>query len=131
MADADRGVELYTIAGVGDCLYCGLNVLGTPDNPPEVGSVVFCGGCAGIHLLDVVEMLDDLVPCIEKPTPAERLELLKRPDVQAVRDAYQLDQMEARMSRASRKDRRPSAPRTAGKVRPGLNRLEAKGPDAR
>jgi len=130
VADADRGVELHTLAGVGICLYCGLNVLATPDDPPGAGSVVFCGGCAGLHLLAESRLFPGK-PMVVKPAPAELLELLRRPDVRAVRDAYQLDQMEARMSRSSTKDKsKPSAPRTGGKVRLGQNRLEARGPDA-
>lgn len=127
MGDADRGVELHALAGLGRCVHCGLDRFATLDEEPTVGSVVFCGGCASLTTL---QAFDDGRPHLATPNAAERLELLKRPDVQRVRDAYQLDQMEARMTRSSQKHKRPSAPRTGSKVRIGQNRLEARGPDA-
>lgn len=127
--------ELHLLRGLGPCLYCGMHhddTLGTPDDPPAIGSLVFCGACAGVHELtaNLEESPRFGEPQLSKPSLARRLELLKRPDVQAIRDAFQLDQMESRMRASSTKPPKPSPPRTAGPVRLGANRLEARGPNA-
>lgn len=116
---------------VGACLFCSLEVLGVYDDPPVPGSVAVCGGCAGLHVLDAEELDGQWVPRLRRPAPAELLELLKRPELREIRDAYALDQIEASMRRSSRKPPKPSPPRTGGRVRLGANRLEAHGPDHR
>jgi hypothetical protein len=103
--------------------------LATPDDPPAPGSPAVCGGCASFHLLEP-ELLDgEWVPRLRRPRAPELLELLGRPELRAIRDAYALDQMEGRMRAAAAKPK-PSPPRTAGRVRLGPNRLEARGPGA-
>lgn len=102
--------------------------MGTPDEFPDVGSPVFCGLCGSLQLLDVG---DDGAPELRRARPLERERLLRRHDVRTVRDAYQLDQIEARLPRASEKAMVKDVGGGVEKVRSGETvRFEFKGPDA-
>jgi hypothetical protein len=78
------------------------------------------------------ELLDDeWVPHFRRPRLLERDALLKRPDVAAIRDAWNLDQLEARVSSQSEKAKVKDVTGRKVRTRSGEKvKLEWKGPDA-
>jgi hypothetical protein len=129
MGSPDRPVAVHTIFGA--CIYCKVEVLGTPDNPPALESPVFCGGCGGIMVIDTELLDDEWVPVFRRPHLLERDRLLKRPDVAAIRDAWNLDQLEARVASQSEKSKVKNVTGQRARVKSGQQvKLEWKGPDA-
>lgn len=83
-------------------------------------------------VLDVDDPPDGLVPELRRPRLLERDTLLKRPDVAAVRDAWNLDQLEARVSSQAEKAKVKDVTGRKARVKSGEQvRLEYRGPDAR
>lgn len=74
---------------------------------------------------------DELVPELRRPHLLERDRLLKRPDVAAVRDAWNLDQLEARVASTSEKAKVKNVTGQRHRTKSGEQvRLEWKGPAA-
>lgn len=74
---------------------------------------------------------DELVPELRRPRLLERDHLLKRADVSAIRDAWNLDQLEARVASQAEKSKVKNVTGQRARVKSGQQvRLEWKGPDA-
>lgn len=78
------------------------------------------------------ELLDgEWVPHLRRPHLLERDRLLKRPDVAAIRDGWNLDQLEARVASQSEKAKVKNVTGQRSRVKSGQKvKLEWKGPDA-
>jgi hypothetical protein len=116
------------------CLFCGCEQLSSPDDPPGLGSIIICGNCCALHVLDAAmhswDLVDTWVPFLRRLTQLERLEVLHDAKVKAFLDAFQLASIEDRM-KANKDKGKPLSP-VGRKIRHGdLLRFEAKGPDAR
>lgn len=120
-------IAVYLVFG--QCIFCECDRLATPDQIPVEGSPILCGSCCGLMTLEA-ELLDgEWVPRLVKPGAAQGVELLKRRDVQRIRDTWRLEQIEAAMPRRKSKVKNV----TGRKVRTRSGdqvRLELRGPDA-
>ena len=72
----------------------------------------------------------DLLPVLRRPRLLERDQLMKRPDVAAVRDAWNLDQLEAHVSSQAEKGKVKNVTGRRHRTKSGETvRLEYHGPD--
>lgn len=128
MDDTAEPVAVHLLIGLA-CLLCKVDRLGTPDLYPVPGSPVFCGGCGSLMVLDADA---DDQPVLRRARALEREQLLRRPDVQRIRDAYALDQVEARLRRVSDKPKVvKNVTGRRARVRSGdVVRLDFRGPEA-
>lgn len=80
-----------------------------------------------VTLVDIVE----LIPELRRPQRLERDHLLKRPDVAAVRDAWNIDQLEHRVASQAEKAKVKNVTGRRVRVKSGEQvKLEWKGPAA-
>lgn len=84
------------------CVYCGCDQLTSPDGEDlTIESYVICGKCCAVHRLEVV----DGTPILRRLWAHEKEPARLDPGVKAFRDAFQVDQLEARMTRPKDKNK--------------------------
>jgi hypothetical protein len=83
-----------------ECLYCGCDRLTSPDEPPGLASVIICGACASLMVVDVklTEEWDagppSRDPFLRRPTHAESLEAHRDPAVRRLLNLYAIVTLE-------------------------------------
>lgn len=66
------------------CIFCTGDRLMAPHEPVTVGSIVICGGCCGLQIVDA----KGTEPFLRRPTIDERREAMRDPAVQNAVDEY-------------------------------------------
>lgn len=126
---AEEPLAVYLV--IGQCRFCECDRLATPDRIPIPGSPVICGSCCGLMIVKAERLDGEWVPCLEKPGAIEGRMLLKRRDVQRIRDTWRLEQIEASLARHTEKPKVKNVTGRKVRTRSGDQvRLELRGPDA-
>jgi hypothetical protein len=112
------------------CVYCDCPRLAAVREDVEQGSIVICGACGSLMVVDVNYDADPPAAFLRQPSQAESLDAHRDPDVKRFLDAYHVTVLEeAGQAKPKQKAKSLRSLKPGQEYTPGP--LTIRGPDAR